>query len=75
MHMIDYLGKKVELICKDGKKFSGYVFDVVDAEDSDIGSDCIEIAPMDREVIIVISVDDILEIQIDKNYKFFDFCH
>lgn len=75
MHMTDYLGRKVNLVCKDGKKFSGYVFDVVNAEDSDIGSDCIEIAPIDREVIIVIAVEDILEIQIDKNYKFFDFRH
>ncbi|MBR3354582.1 MAG: hypothetical protein IKG47_04400 [Oscillospiraceae bacterium] len=73
--MTDYLGRKVNLVCKDGKKFSGYVFDVVNAEDSDIGSDCIEIAPIDREVIIVIAVEDILEIQIDKNYKFFDFRH
>ena len=75
MHMTDYFGRKVNLVCKDGKKFSGYVFDVVNAEDSDIGSDCIEIAPIDREVIIVIAVEDILEIQIDKNYKFFDFRH
>ena len=34
MEMIGYLGKKVDLTCKDGKQFSGYIFDVLDAEDS-----------------------------------------
>ena len=32
MEMIGYLGKKVDLTCKDGKQFSGYIFDVLDAE-------------------------------------------
>ena len=73
MSMIGYLGKKVDLICKDGEKISGYVFDVLDAEDSDIGCDCIEIAPLDREVIIVFACDDISKIEVDDNYKSFDF--
>ena len=71
--MLDYLGKKVDLICKDGKKFSGHVFDVLGAEDSEIGSDCIEIALLDREAIIVISCDDISRIEVDEDYKSFDF--
>ena len=73
MAMIGYLGKKVDLICKDGKKFSGYVFDVLDAEDSEIGSDCIEIAPLDREAIIVIACDDISKIEVDEEFTSFDF--
>ena len=28
MDMIGFLGKKVDLVCNDGKQFSGYVFDV-----------------------------------------------
>lgn len=71
--MIGYLGKKVDLICKDGQKFSGHVFDVLDAEDSEIGSDCIEIAPLDREAIIVIASDDISKIEVDDDYRSFDF--
>ena len=71
--MLDCLGKKVDLICKDGKKFSGHVFDVLDAEDSEIGSDCIEIALLDREAIIVIACDEISRIEVDEDYKSFDF--
>ena len=73
MTMIGYLGKKVDLICKDGKKFSGHVFDVLDAEDSEIEVDCIEIAPLDREAIIVIACDDISTVEVDDDYKTFDF--
>lgn len=31
MRMIGYLGKKVDIVCKDGKQFSGYVSDVSDS--------------------------------------------
>lgn len=58
MEMIGYLGKKVDLTCKDGKQFSGYIFDVLDAEDSDIGRDCVDIDPIDSDCIIEIPVDD-----------------
>ena len=54
MKMIGYLGKKVDLTCKDGKQFSGYIFDVLDAEDSD----CVDIDPIDSDCIIEIPVDD-----------------
>lgn len=73
MEMIGYLGKKVDLTCKDGKQFSGYVFDVLDAEDSDIGKDCVDIDPIDSLCIIEIPVEDIASVSVDSRYREFDF--
>lgn len=73
MEMIGYLGKKVDLTCKDGKQFSGYIFDVLDAEDSDIGKDCVDIDPIDSDCIIEIPVDDIAAVSVDTRFREFDF--
>ena len=73
MKMIGYLGKKVDLTCKDGKQFSGYIFDVLDAEDSDIGKDCVDIDPIDSDCIIEIPVDDIAAVSVDTRFREFDF--
>lgn len=73
MEMIGYLGKKVDLTCKDGKQFSGYIFDVLDAEDSDIGKDCVDIDPIDSLCIIEIPVDDIAAVSVDTRFREFDF--
>ena len=73
MDMIGYLGKKVDLTCKDGKQFSGYIFDVLDAEDSDIGKDCVDIDPIDSDCIIEIPVDDIATVSADSRFREFDF--
>lgn len=73
MNMIGYLGKKVDLTCVDGKKFSGYVFDVLDAEDSGIGKECIDLDPLDGMYVIAIPVDEIAKVSIDSRYKEFDF--
>lgn len=73
MDMIGYLGKKVDLVCTDGKKYSGYVYDVVDADDSDIGAECIELSPLDELFVMVIPSEEIEIITIDDRYKDFDF--
>ena len=75
MDMTGYLGKKVDIICKDGKRFSGYVSDVSDAENSEIGCDSIEISPLEEEHMIEIAVDDIEDISIDDRYIEYDFRH
>ena len=73
MDLIGYLGKKVDLTCKDGKRFSGHVFDVLEGEDSDLGVDSIEIAPLDVQTIVVIPVADVIDITVDNRYRSFDF--
>ncbi len=73
MRMIGYLGKKVDIVCKDGKQFSGYVSDVSDAEDSDIGVDSIEISLIDQMYMVEIAVDDIAKVTIDIKYKEINF--
>ena len=73
MEMTGFLGKKVDLTCKDGKKFSGHVFDILDAEDSDIGADCIDIALLDSLSIVEIAKKDIFEIKADESYREFNF--
>lgn len=75
MEMIGFLGKKVDLVCTDGQKISGHVFDVLDAEDSDIEKDCVEIALLDKECTIVIPTDEIQDVTPDTRYKEFDFRH
>lgn len=70
-----YLGKKVNIICKDGAHFSGYVSDISDAEDSDIGCESIEISPVEEMHMIEIAVEDIANIMIDANYREYDFRH
>ena len=73
MDMIGYLGKKVDLICKDGSSYSGYVFDVTDAEDSDIGCDSIELSPLDCMHTVELPIEDIDTVTVDERYKAFDF--
>ena len=73
MDMIGFLGKKVDVKCSDGKLFSGHVFDVLDAEDSDIGVECVDIAPLDSDCIIEIASKDIIDVRVDDRYKEFDF--
>ena len=68
MDMTGYLGKKVDVRCGE-KMFSGYVFDAFDAEDSDIGKDCIEVSLLDREAVVVLAIEDIDEITVDENYR------
>lgn len=73
MEMTGFLGKKVDIVCKDGKTFSGYVFDVLNAEDSDIGKDCIDIAPLDQMHLVEIAINDIADIKKDISYIELDF--
>lgn len=73
MDMTGFLGKKVDIICVDGQKLSGYVFDVLDSEDSDIGSDCIDLAQIDEECVIEVPIDEISDVSVDTRYKEFDF--
>lgn len=75
MDMTGYLGKKVDIFCEDGKKYSGYVFDVLDADDSDSGVDCIELDPLEKECLIEIPSDEIIKVKIDTAFKEFDFRH
>ncbi len=73
MDMTGYLGKKVDLVCKDGREISGYVYDILDAEDSDIGVDSIEISPLESIAIIELALNDIKSVTVDKKYKTIDF--
>lgn len=73
MDITGYLGKKVDLTCKDGKRFSGYVYDILDAEDSDIHEDCIDISLLETEAIVEIAISDIRSFTVDENYRVIDF--
>jgi hypothetical protein len=73
MDMIGYLGKKVDLSCKDGEKFSGYVFDILDEDDSESGCKSIELSPIDAMHLVEIAIEDIEEIKVDLRFKEFDF--
>lgn len=73
MDMTGYLGKKVDLICKDGKEFSGYVYDLLEAEESDLGKDSVEIAPLDVMHTVLLELDDVEKVVVDTRYKEFDF--
>lgn len=68
MDMIGYLGKKVDVHCGQ-QTFSGYLFDYFQAEDSDIGKECIEVSLLDREAIVVIAIEDIDTVIVDDKYK------
>lgn len=68
--MTGYLGKKVDVRAK-GQIFSGYVFEIFDAEDSDIGKDCIDVSLIDQDAIVEIAIDEIEEISIDTKFKEF----
>ena len=73
MDMTGFLGKKVDLICRDGEKISGYVFDVLDSEDSGIGVDAVDIAPLDTMHTVSIPLTDIADVKIDSAYRDIDF--
>lgn len=73
MDMIGYLGKKVDMEMTDGKKYSGYIVDVTDAEDSDIGEDSIDLDPLDKLCAIVLPSKDIKTVIVDDKYKEIDF--
>ena len=73
MEMIGFLGKKVDLELTDGKKYSGYIVDVTEAEDSDIGEDSIDLDPLDKLCAIVLPVSEIKSVKVDSEYKEFDF--
>lgn len=73
MDMIGYLGKKVDLICHDGGMYSGYVFDVLEEDASDLGKACIELDPLEQEHLIEIPIEEIKSISVDQRYKEFDF--
>lgn len=75
MNMTGFLGKKVDLVCKDGKKYSGYVVEIEDAEDSGIGKESIGLDPITAVCEIVIATDDIESVRVDPKYKEFDFLH
>ena len=73
MEMTGYLGKKVDIECVDGQKYSGYVFEVHDAEESDIGQECVDIALLDAEAVLEIAIDDIAKVEEDSRFRVFDF--
>ena len=68
MDMTGYLGKKVDVYCG-SDIFSGYLFEILEADDSDIGKDCIDLSLIDREAIVEIAVEDIDKIVIDPKFK------
>lgn len=72
MDMTAYLGKKVDVITNDGCT-TGYVYDVLDSEESDIGKDCVDIALLDREAIVEIAIDDIIKVDVDESYPLYNF--
>lgn len=73
--MIGYLGKKVDITCRDEKKLSGYIFEVYDEEDSDIGCASIDFSPIDADYLIALPIADIVDVKVDTRYKEFDFRH
>lgn len=70
-----YLGKMVDLTFKDGSAYSGYVFEVYAAEDSDMGCDSIEISPLETMHTIEFAIEEIADIQVDDRFRTFDFRH
>ena len=73
MDMTGYLGKKIDLTCADGEKYTGYVFDLLDAEESGIGKECIDLSPLEVMHLIAIPTEDIAEVVVDDRYREFDF--
>lgn len=67
MELTGYLGKKVDVKCGD-KLFSGFLFDIIEAEDSGIGEDCIELSLIDQMAAVEIALKDITEIKADDKY-------
>ena len=67
MDLTGYLGKKVDIKCGN-KVFSGYFFEIIDADDSSIGKKCIDLCLIDRMNAVEIAVEDIDEITIDEKY-------
>lgn len=65
-----YIGKKVD-IRSENKVFSGYFFEIIEAEDSGIGKDCIDLCLLDGSYVVEIGLDEIDEITIDDRYIVF----
>lgn len=73
MDMTGFLGKKIDLELVDGKKYSGYVVNVSEADDSEIGEDSIDLDPLDRLCAIILPVREIKSVVVDTKYREFDF--
>ena len=70
MDMTGYLGKKVDIKCNSAT-FSGYIFDILEADDSSIGEDSIELSLIDKEAVVEIAISDIIDITVDPRFKEF----
>ena len=68
--MTGYLGKKVDIKC-DNATFSGYIFDILEADDSSSGEDSIELSLIDKEAVVEIAISDIIDITVDPRFKEF----
>lgn len=67
MELTGYIGKKVDIKCGD-KVFSGYFFEIIEAEDSSIGKDCIDLCLADRYGIVQLALEDIDGISVDERF-------
>ena len=65
----DYIGKKVDIVCDDGRCYAGYLFEHSLPEDSDIGEDSITLAPLGMTFELEIETRDIVSIVADSNYR------
>ena len=70
MEMYEYLFKKVDLVCKDGEKYSGYILEVEKGDDTSSGCDEITI---DANYPLAIQIDDIAGGVVDERFKPIDF--
>lgn len=73
MDMTGVIGKKVDIELIDGKKFSGYVMEVTDAEDSDIGEESIDLSPIGEVFAYTLPTREIKSVIVDTRYKELDF--
>lgn len=72
MEVIGYIGKKVDIVYKDGAKYAGYIFEYSQAEDSDIGEESFTLAPLGETVQLELPVEGIEKIEQDLNYMSFE---
>lgn len=65
----EYIGKKVDIVCDDGRCYAGYLFEHSIPEDSDIGEDSITLSPLGMNFQLEIETRAIVSIEADPNYK------
>lgn len=66
------IGKKIDILCRDGEEYAGYIFEYSLAEDSDIGEESITLAPIGKDFQVEIPVKDIVNFSVDQDYRSFE---